>query len=71
MTRPNRAPPEILSRAIAFAVEFQATSLLWIDQECIDQDNRVEKELAIQSMDQVYHRAMVSLGLQTYLSTLS
>jgi hypothetical protein len=32
-------------------------------QECISQDNQAEKELAIQAMDHVYLRALISVGL--------
>ena len=62
-TRLNKAPHEILARAISFALTAIGHHLIWIDQECIDQDDRNDKEFGIQSMDQVYHRASLSLGL--------
>lgn len=39
------------------------TRLIWIDQECIDQDNRADKEHGIQSMDLVYFNARRAVGL--------
>ncbi|KUI54139.1 Heterokaryon incompatibility protein 6, OR allele [Cytospora mali] len=51
--RPSKALPHILRRAVK-----QAGSLgrkyIWIDQECINQDDSDEKEAAIQCMDVVY-----------------
>lgn len=38
-------------------------NLIWIDQECIDQNDRLNKDFGIQSINQVYHKAMLSLGL--------
>lgn len=61
--RPNKAPNMIISRAISYALDSPPMNLIWIDQECIDQNDRLDKEYGIQSMDQVYHRAMMSLGL--------
>lgn len=37
--------------------------LIWIDQECINQDNRADKEHGIQSMDLVYFNARRAVGL--------
>ena len=62
-TRLNKAPYEVLARAISFALTAIGHHLIWIDQECIDQDDRNDKEFGIQSMDQVYYRANLSLGL--------
>lgn len=61
-TRPNRAPNAVLHRAIAFAIQNQMR-FIWIDQECIEQDDAQDKELAIQSMDVVYQRVRFSLGM--------
>jgi hypothetical protein len=36
--------------------------MIWIDQECIDQKNREDKEFGIQSMDKVFERALTVLG---------
>ncbi|KAL8664897.1 MAG: hypothetical protein Q9168_007814, partial [Polycauliona sp. 1 TL-2023] len=62
--RAGRAPRQILDRAIKFAAS-RNLKLIWIDQECIDQDNREDKELGIQSMDAVYIRSRYPLGLLT------
>ncbi|KAI9665874.1 MAG: hypothetical protein M1821_003809 [Bathelium mastoideum] len=37
--------------------------MIWIDQECIQQDDEIEKETGIQAMDNVYSRAYMSIGL--------
>lgn len=60
--RGNRAPEEVISRAVQFARE-NNMRLVWIDQECINQDDPEDKEHSIQSMDMVYEQAYVSLGL--------
>lgn len=64
--RPNIAPNTILNRAICCAAG-HGIRLIWIDQECIGQDDtdpvvRAEKQNAIQSMDLVYERAMLVGG---------
>lgn len=60
--RPIRAQRATIDRVVAFARE-NGFRMIWIDQECIEQDNPVEKELAIQAMDHVYLRAQTSIGL--------
>jgi hypothetical protein len=60
----NKAPKKVLDRAIAFA-EFHNIHLIWIDQECIDQDDRTVKECGIQSMDLVYEQASHAVALLT------
>lgn len=60
--RRNLAPSEILSRAIAFAA-YHGVRLIWIDQECIVQDDREDKEEGIQSMDLVYQQATHAVAL--------
>ncbi len=60
--RNNIAPSEILSRAIKFAA-YHGVRLIWIDQECIVQDDREDKEEGIQSMDLVYQQATHALAL--------
>src|SRR2546423_5680856 len=41
-------------------------SLIWIDKECIMQDDPQDKELGIQSMDLVYERAPLCVALLDY-----
>ena len=60
--RHNEAQSEILSRAIAFAA-YHGVRLVWIDQECIVQTDRKDKEEGINSMDLVYQQATHALAL--------
>ncbi|KAI4195057.1 MAG: hypothetical protein LQ350_007422 [Teloschistes chrysophthalmus] len=62
--RAGRAPRRVLDRAIRFAAS-RNVKFIWIDQECIEQDNREDKELGVQSMDLVYLRSRFPLGLLT------
>ncbi|KAH7309890.1 hypothetical protein B0I35DRAFT_440777 [Stachybotrys elegans] len=52
--RPSRAPSKILRRAVHHAATYTYLHLLWIDQECINQYDDVEKELAVQNMNSIY-----------------
>jgi len=66
ISRDCKAPAYILSRAIAFAAS-KSQCFIWIDKECIDQDDRNDQEVGIQSMDLVYQRSAYPLGLlQSY-----
>ncbi|KAL2068075.1 hypothetical protein VTL71DRAFT_16173 [Oculimacula yallundae] len=60
--RPNRAPEDVITRAVRFAAQ-NGIRFIWIDQECIDQEDPEDKELGIQVMDKVYQRAFLSIGL--------
>ena len=62
--RRGRVPRDIMDRALRYAAK-KGLSFIWIDQECIEQDDPVEKELAIQSMHLVYRRSEFPLGLLT------
>ncbi|KAF3925207.1 hypothetical protein ABW20_dc0103500 [Dactylellina cionopaga] len=53
---------EVLERAAAYAKAY-GVPFIWVDQECIDQNNREDKEEGIQSMDLVYQRARYPLGV--------
>ena len=55
-------PSSLLQRSIEFA-RYKDISLVWIDQECVDQSNILDKEVGIQSMDLVYQRAAYSLAV--------
>ncbi|CZT24826.1 uncharacterized protein RCC_10554 [Ramularia collo-cygni] len=61
------APDEVIERALKFANHMQL-SAIWVDQECIDQNDREDKESGIQSMDLVYENAQVSLGLMSIVA---
>ncbi|KAK2728215.1 hypothetical protein CKAH01_11209 [Colletotrichum kahawae] len=62
--RAMRAPRATIDRVVRFARE-NGFRMIWIDQECIEQDNPTEKELGIQSMDLVYQRAHTCIGLMS------
>jgi hypothetical protein len=62
--RKGRVPRDVMDRALRYAAN-KGLSFIWIDQECIEQDDPVEKELAIQSMHLVYRRSEFPLGLLT------
>ena len=54
----------VLTRAIAYAARYDV-DLIWIDKECINQDDAHEKEIAMQSMDLVYSFSNFPLGLHS------
>ena len=58
----SRVRNVILNRAIAYMKCVQCTNL-WIDRECIRQDQSPEQELAIQSMDLVYSWSRFPIAL--------
>ncbi|KAF2724633.1 hypothetical protein K431DRAFT_309775 [Polychaeton citri CBS 116435] len=60
--RTSRVPTSILERSISCAIR-RGIRLVWIDQECIDQDDPLDLEQGIQCMDQVYRSAAYSIGL--------
>lgn len=62
LERKNRAPDDVIERAVEFA-KSQNIRMIWLDQECLPQDNSKEQELDIQAMDMVYQRAWTSAGL--------
>ena len=75
--RKNRAPDQVIDRAVQFARK-RGLRMIWLDQECLPQDNSEEQELGIQAMDMVYQRAYCSLGLfesvlhhQSYLNAIA
>lgn len=75
--RKNKAPDDVIDRAVEFAIS-QGIRMIWLDQECLPQDNSLEQELGIQGMDMVYQRAYHSAGLfgsvlhhQSYLNAVA
>ncbi|KAI9878138.1 MAG: hypothetical protein M1830_001784 [Pleopsidium flavum] len=60
--REARSPSHILERAIKYAADHDV-GLIWIDQDCIQQDNAQEKEEQIQSMHMVYRMSNWPLAL--------
>lgn len=56
--RPPRCPTQVLHRALLFAQEkIKGVPLLWIDQECIDQDDPADVENHLQVMHEIYQRS--------------
>jgi hypothetical protein len=61
-----------LKDALSFVVEQGATGHLWIDQICIDQDDRIERGNQVKIMGQIYSscsRVLVWLGQITKFDT--
>lgn len=54
--RMSQVSPEIIGRAIDFAIR-KGLRLIWIDQECINQDDAQDKALHIQAMHLIFRRA--------------
>ena len=69
--RPSNAPSDVLYRSMAYA-RARNVNAIWIDQECIDQNDGVEKAEAIQEMDLVYQEADHAIAvLEYYFQTQS
>ncbi|KAK5716981.1 hypothetical protein LTR17_016198 [Elasticomyces elasticus] len=62
VARGNKAPRSVLDRAIRFAAAHRI-GYIWIDKESIDQTDRDDKEVGVQSMDLVYQRSRYPLGI--------
>jgi len=58
--RDSRASTTVLRRCMEFA-RSRGISNIWIDQECIRQDDEIEKQYAIQAMHLVYQQAACTL----------
>lgn len=55
-TRRSAAPLDVLHRSMAYAAAHHVNAI-WIDQECIDQDDPIDKEESIQGMDVIYQES--------------
>ncbi|KAI9774247.1 MAG: hypothetical protein M1839_001749 [Geoglossum umbratile] len=73
----STVPDLLFDRAIKFAQEHEIDRL-WIDKECINQNNETDKTTGTQAMDIVYRESTLSLGIlwvvvqsQTQLDCLS
>lgn len=62
--RPSRTRNIVLERAIKYA-NYKRSPHLWVDQDCINQENDDEKQLAINSMDLVYSWSKFAVGLMS------
>ena len=60
----SRVPDIYLDRAIRCA-QAHEINLLWVDKECIYQENAEDQYVGIQAMDLVYRESEISLGLLT------
>lgn len=60
--RKNEVLDVVIFRAIRFAKHVDSP-LFWIDQECVDQSNKREKQKAMDSMDLVYSKSKHPVGL--------
>ena len=56
-TRPPRCPPSVLHRALQYDTHQTKTGRLWIDQECIDQDDATDRDEHIAHMHRIYERS--------------
>ncbi|MCJ1464062.1 hypothetical protein MMC07_002673 [Pseudocyphellaria aurata] len=54
--RPRHVNPDVLHRSLAYA-KHRGVNAIWIDQECINQDDPTDKENGIQAMDIVYQES--------------
>lgn len=59
-SRPTRARPDVILRSFGFAAS-RGIKRIWIDQECIDQDDEADVQAAVQSMHVVYRRAAATV----------
>lgn len=62
--RPNRAPYQLIKRAIDYAA-YRRLPFIWIDQECIEQDDEVEKTAIVDEMDRIYRKAERVIAVTT------
>ncbi len=63
--RPSTVPPDVLHRSVAYA-KHRDINAIWIDQECINQDDYIEKEHGIQTMDIVYQASRQPIAILQY-----
>ncbi|KAF5239897.1 hypothetical protein FAUST_4666 [Fusarium austroamericanum] len=68
--RMNRASDEVLDRAIDIA-QTCGLRMIWVDQECLPQQDSEDREIGLQAMDIVYHRAVMTAGLHSTVITSS
>ena len=61
---PARVRDRVLQRAMSYA-NHHRVKLIWIDDECINRDDKDEHEMAIQSMDLIYSFSDYPVGLLT------
>jgi hypothetical protein len=70
VTRSLRCPAEVLIRAVSYAVAVEV-SLIWIDQECINQEDDADVQNHLQCMHTIYKQAKMAIGLLDFELTRS
>jgi hypothetical protein len=69
-SRSPRCPPIIFHRAVRYA-QAKGYSDIWIDQECVHQDDDTDREQHLQLMHRIYRASSVTIAmLSTYIPTL-
>ena len=63
--RSPRCPPEVIFRATNFALA-RGVSLIWIDQECINQMDGADVQEHLQCMHLIYKQAKFAIGLLNF-----
>ena len=63
--RQSATPPDVMHRSITYA-KAHGINAVWIDQECIDQNDPVDKEKSIQEMDMVYQESAHAVAVLEY-----
>jgi hypothetical protein len=67
--KPNKTRRLVIQRALRYAKHVESPSI-WVDQDCVDQENPIKKRDAMDSMDLVYSRSEFPVGLMaTVLNT--
>ncbi|KAI1172511.1 heterokaryon incompatibility protein-domain-containing protein [Nemania sp. FL0916] len=64
--QPSRIRDVVWERALHYAAHVKCDTI-WIDQECVDQENPKEKETAIQNMHLVYSLSRKPVALLTHV----
>ena len=65
ITRNSRCPAEVIRRAVNFALA-RGVSLIWIDQECINQQDDADVQKHLQCMHTIYKQAKFAIGLLNF-----
>jgi hypothetical protein len=60
--RPPRCPPPVFHRAMQYA-KTKGYSYVWIDQECIYQNNDADRERHLQLMHRIYRASAVTIAV--------
>jgi len=66
--RDPKCPADVLIRAISFAIVHDV-SLIWIDQECVDQTDPIDVENHMQCNHVIFYQAKFKIGLLSFKIT--